>query len=513
MTIPSSQFVGATPSVLNAGGAGLVLNGLFMTESLLMPTGTVSSFSGSSAVGAFFGLASPEYAASLIYFAGYSTATLAPSAMLFAPYNAANRAGFVNSGSWLNTPLATLTAITPGTLTVTVAGVAETSSSINLSAASSFSNAAALISAAFTSPVFAVTFSATSGQFIITSTATGASETVIFPTGTIAAGLLFTQATGATLSQGAALDTPTSAMANAWAHSQNWESMVTLFEPNLANKELFAAWFTAQSENVVWLAWDSDAQASVSGATEPFGVVAIANAYNGLACIGGDPAILNLSTTPVGSTLASLVMNIAIFISGAIASINFNEENGKTNLTFLSQSGLTPACANQQTYQNLVANGYSTYCAVATRNQGFNFFANSNMPGIFPWLNTFIGNAWLSDQLNVANLTLLTTVGSLAYNANGYGLLRTALVGGPIAAALNFGQIQTGVTLSSSQIADITSKLGASYATLISTQGYYLQIQDPGATVRQQRGTPIVNLYYTDGGSIQSIQMGSIDVL
>ena len=508
MTIPASQFVGVKPSVLNAGGAGLVLNGLFLTENLAMPTGTVLSFASTASVASFFGLASAEAAAAAIYFAGYTGATSSPSAMLFAAYNAANRSGFINSGSWLNTPLATLTALTPGTLTVTIAGTAETSASINLSGATSFSNAASLIAAGFTSPAFTVTFSATTGQFQIISTATGAAETVIFPTGALAAGLLFTQATGAQLSQGAVADTPNSAMTNAWALSQNWETMVTLFEPTLANKELFAAWFTAQNDSVLWLAWDSDTQASVSGATEPFGVVAIANKYDGVACIGGDPAAV-----PAGSTLAALVMNTAIFVSGAVASINFSETNGRTNITFLSQAGLVPACANLQTYQNLVANGYSTYGAVSTRNQGFTFFANSNMPGDFSWIDTYIGDAWLSDQLQVSNLTLLTTIGSMAYNANGFGALRTSLVGGPIAAAINFGQIRTGVTLSSTQIADITSKLGAGYATLISTQGYYLQIQDPGATVRQLRGTPVVNLYYTDGGSIQQISMGSIDLL
>jgi len=516
MTIPASAFVGAKPSVLKAGGAGLVLNGLFLTQNLAMPTGTVLSFASAAAVGSFFGLASVEYAAALIYFAGYEGATLNPSVMLFAAYNAANRSGFITSGSWLNIPLATLQALSPGTLTVTIAGTPLTSASINLSSATSFSNAATLIQAGFTSPGFGVTFNAVTGQFLITSTATGAAETVIYPTGTLAAGLLFTQATGAKLSQGAVADTPSTAMVNAWALNQNWETMVTLFEPNLAAKEGFAAWFTAQNDQVLWLAWDSDTQASVNGATEPFGVVALAAEYNGVACIGGDPAVLsdpNINI-PAGTTLAQLVMNIAIFVSGAIASINFNEENGRTNLTFLSQGGLYPACANLQTYQNLIANGYSTYGAVATRNQNFDFFANSNMPGDFGWIDTFVGDAWLSDQLNVANLTLLTTIGSLAYNANGYGALRTTLVGGPIAGAINFGQIRTGVQLSSTQIADITSKLGnAGYATQIQNQGYYLQIQDPGATVRQQRGTPIVNLYYTDGSSIQQITMGVIDLL
>ena len=41
MTIPASQFVKVNPGVLAAGGSNLVLNGLFLTENLAMPTGEI----------------------------------------------------------------------------------------------------------------------------------------------------------------------------------------------------------------------------------------------------------------------------------------------------------------------------------------------------------------------------------------------------------------------------------------------------------------------------------------
>jgi hypothetical protein len=40
-----------------------------------------------------------------------------------------------------------------------------------------------------------------------------------------------------------------------------------------------------------------------------------------------------------------------------------------------------------------------------------------------------------------------------------------------------------------------------------------LQILDPGATVRAERGSPVINFWYTDGGSIQFITMSSLDIL
>jgi len=92
-------------------------------------------------------------------------------------------------------------------------------------------------------------------------------------------------------------------------------------------------------------------------------------------------------------------------------------------------------------------------------------------------------------------------------------LLRTALLDGPIAAALNFGAIRTGVVLSATQIAYVNQQAGQAVDQIISQQGYYLQILDPGAEARQARTSPIVNLWYTDGGSIQQITVSSLDIL
>ena len=512
MTIPASQIIKINPGVINAGGEGLVLNGLFLTESLLMPTGGMLSFAPGPAgnlgqnVASFFGVGSTEALAAAIYFQGYQNSALTPSAMLFATYNAAAKAAFLNSGAGLT--LAIVNALAPGVLTISVDGTLITSASINLSPASSLSNAATLILAGFTDPGFTVAWNATINAFVFTNTVTGASSTFTYCSGSLAAGLLLTQATGALLSQGAIADTPASAMANAIALSQNWASMVTLFEPNLASKEAFAVWFNESDNAYLWLAWDSDVQASVNGATEPFGVVAKSLEYSGVACIGGDPAAV-----PAGDTLAGLVMNVAIFVAGAIASINFEATNGRVTLSFLQQAGIVPTCLNGQTAQNLLANGYSFYGGYATRNQNFTFFYNSNMPGDFDWIDTYIDDIWMNDQFQVTLMELLTAIGSIAYNAPGYAQPRAALVNGPIAAALNFGAIRTGVTLSSTQIQEVNQAAGQVVDSIIATQGYYLQILDPGPTARQERTSPIVNFWYTDGSSIQQLTISSLDIL
>ena len=516
-SIPASQIVSVVPSVLSAGGNGLVMNGLVLTENTLMPTNSVLSFGSASAVSEFFGPSSQEFAYASIYFAGYAGGTQLPSSILFAPYNAAARSAWLTSGSLASVPLTTLQGYS-GTLTITVNGTPETSSTITLTSATSFSNAASIIQAAFTSPPFTVTWDAVQSTFIITTTATGSTETITYASGSIAADLLLTQATGATLSQGANADTPTTAMNNAVAVSQNWATMSYLVEPTLANKELFAQWFSSSADLYLGVMWDSDAQASVQGATEPFGVVAKTNEYNGVMCIGGDPAAGNLST---------LCLNTAAFVQGMIASINFGARKGRITLAGKSanaSSSVLPTCQNILTYQNLLANGYSCYGAFAARNQGFIFFSNGNMPGKFPWADQYIDQIWLSSQLQMALLSLYTTVSDIPYDPTGYGLIHTTLVGlptgasgsnynGPINAALNNGVIQVGVQLSAAQAAAVNQAAGGNVAGSITSNGYYLQVLDPGATARGNRQTPIINLFYADGGSIQQFSLASIDIL
>jgi hypothetical protein len=517
MTIPASQIANVIPGVLSPGGAGLVMNGLVLTENPLMTTGTVQSFASAEAVSAFFGPSSTEYAYASVYFAGYVNGTQLPSSILFAAYNGASaRAATLTSGSFADYSLAEMQAIT-GILTLTVNGTPITSASISLTGQVSQSAMATAIQAAFTDPNFTVSWSAGTSQFVFTSGTTGVNSTITFGSGTIAMNLLVTQAAGAILSQGAAEDTPSVAMNRIWGLSQNWASMSTIFEPDVADKKSFATWFSEQDDEVLYVCWDSDSNASVSGGAGTFGVWAIANSVNGVMSIGGDPAV---------GTLGPLVMNVAAFVQGMIASINFSQTNGRITLAGKSaqSAAVTPTCANIQTYQNLLANGYSCYGSFASRNQGFTFFSNGNMPGDFPWADQYIDQIWLSAQLQLALLNLYTTVNDIPYDLTGYGLIRAALVGqptangnvtydGPINNALNNGVIVPGVSLSSTQAAAVNSAAGANVAGTITANGFYLQILDPGATARNARQTPIINLWYTDGGAVQQFSMASVDIL
>ena len=492
MSIPAKNIVNVNPGVITGGGSALSLNGVILTENALLPAGSVRSFVSPAGVSAFFGPSSTEYALAQIYFLGYDNSTVKPGNLIFAPYIAANQAAWLQSGSLAGMTQTQLDALS-GTLTVTVDGTPFTSSSIVLTGLS-FSAAAAAIAAAFTGvgkPTCA--WDAVNSTFTLTSSTTGASSSITACTGTLAEGLLLAADDAIIMSQGAVADTPATAMANVVKNTQNWATFMTVFEPLIADKENFAIWNTAQNQRYAYICWDTDAQAIVQGSSTCFGAVATAAEYDGV--------------VPVYNSAM-----LAAFVLGTVASINFAQTNGRITTAFRSQEGFTATVTDEQIAANLLANGYSYYGAYATANQNFNFFYNGQMTGTWKWLDTFVDQVYLNSQFQLVLMVLVTSIGSIPYNEPGYSLVRAAMAD-PINAALNFGSFRTGVTLSASEAAQVNAAAGKTVDQLITQQGYYLQVLDPGAQVRTNRGTPVINFFYTDGGAVQQLTLASIDMM
>ena len=78
---------------------------------------------------------------------------------------------------------------------------------------------------------------------------------------------------------------------------------------------------------------------------------------------------------------------------------------------------------------------------------------------------------------------------------------------------VNFGGIQAGVTLGDDEKQQANTLAGYDVSTLLFTQGWVLIVTLPDASVRAQRGSPICTLLYTDGESIQTINLASVAVL
>ena len=496
MAIPASRIASVIPSVLSAAGAALDLNGLILSENASIPSGTMMPFANAADVGAFFGLTSTEYQMAQIYFEGQNGATTTPGKVYFGAYSAAASSAFLRSGSLAGMSLTQLQALT-GTLTVTIDGTPNTSSSINLSSASSFSAAATAIEAAFTSPDFTLEYDTQLSAFVFTSNTTGATSTATYATGTLAAGLNLTQATGAVLSQGAAASTPATSMPVFAAAAGDWAGFATTWEPVLADKEAFSAWTAVQGKRYFYAGYDTDVNALTSGSTETWLAAVIAANEDGTIGIWA-------ANDAEGALEAAAVL-------GWAASLNFTQTNGRTTLAERSFSGLTPTVTTSAQASALEANGYNYYGDFATSSTQWQFFYPGSITGEYKWADSYVCQIKFNADLQDAMMNLLTSVGSIPYNPAGYSLIHAALAD-PITAASNFGTIRTDITLSASQVQELFNAIGFDVSQPINAAGYYLDIKDAAPSTRVARQSPPMTLYYTDGGSVQALSLASIEV-
>lgn len=344
-----------------------------------------------------------------------------------------------------------------------------------------------------------VSYDAQLARFLVHSPETGADSTIGYATGTLSAGLKLTAATGAVLSQGADAATPAGVMAGIADLTQNWATFMTVFEPDTDTKLDFAEWVQTANKRFAYVAWDSDVTPLDGDAPASFGAQCVAAEMNGIFPIY-EPADDNGNGRK------------AAFICGTVGSIDFLAVQGRLSFAYKGQAGLVADITSETEANNLMANGYNFYGAYATANDRFVNLQPGSSPGPYRFFDPYINQIWFNAALQLAFMTLLTQIRSLPYNSTGYNLLRAAALD-PITAALNNGVIQPGVTLSNSQKAQVNTAAGADIAGVLQTSGYYLQILDAPPEVRAERESPPMTLWYTDGGSIRTIELASINVL
>lgn len=350
-----------------------------------------------------------------------------------------------------------------------------------------------------TASALTVAYDSVSGAFIITSGITGPASSVDFATGSTAASLFLTQVTGAVLSQGAAATTPGAFMDQITQLTQNWATFMTQSDPDggsgNAQKQAFAAWVNDQNDRWMYVAADTDITPTESDdATTSLGNILAAANSSGTCCVYDPNA-----------------QNIAAFVCGTAASIDFDAANGRITFAFRGQTGLVAGVTDETTAANLIANGYNFYGAYATAAQQFLEFQPGSVSGPFEWADTYVDQIWFNNALQLALMELLINSNSIPYNQFGYEQIKAAC-NDPINAALNAGVIRAGVVLSAAQIAEVNAAAGVKISDVVQNQGWYLQVVDPGPIVRQARQSPVINLWYTDGGAVQQIVLASIAI-
>lgn len=576
-TVSIQKTVRITPGVLAAGGSALVLSGLLLTGSTRVPIGTLLQLTSTLAVQNYFGDDSLEARAAAVYFGGFQNSNRKPGKMCFAQYNMVDVGAYLRGGDVSDLTLTGLQAINgslsivldgvaksgnpnlsgatsfsnaaqiigaanniygpnsasftgaiSGT-TLTASGVtgeidiggklggagitagtyivAQLSGTPNGAGTYQVSASQTVGSEAMTSTLAGVTYDSVSGAFKVISPTTGATSAAAFATGTIAGDLKLTQATGAVLSQGADAATPAAFMNNLIQQSRAFASFTLAFNPDDVGETdvrfAFAQWAASQPSRFCYVATDSDEAPTTSD--------------NATSSLGNRIKAADIGGTIVNWQLDSIdpldYANTGAFTMGIGASINFTQANGR--VTFDARrpmSGVTVSVDDDTVHDNLLANGYNFYEVQSDGDEEWRWYTNGSISGDFRWADSYFNQIALNSGFTRDLANLLQNAFSIPYNAAGRTLIESALAD-TIEQFLNFGAYRAGVTLSSQQIADVNNRAQKDIASVLTTQGWYLDVGVAPPEVRQERGSPPMTFYYVDGQSVQQFDMASIVLL
>lgn len=501
MAIPASMIVDVQPRVIVGGSADLEFNGLLLSKNPVISASTlVLSFPSERSVEAYFGTGSPEHVAAGVYFTGYDNKFHAPREFFIA------RRVDEPIAAWLRSVKNTKTlnqykAIADGAFVISIDNTSLVISALDFSAATSFSAVADAIQAAIVTTGATgatVTYSSLNNAFTITSGTTGATSEVSYAsspaTGTdLAAFMGLREADGAVDSVGMDTLLPTAQMTAIRKITENWVTFTT-------------SWMVDPEEALDWSAW-------------------AANNYGYIYCPWStDPNLVSPdSEADIASTLVTAghpytavfegTMEYAIFGMSIQACIAWERINSTITSAFKRQSGLAARITDEVAASTLRSKRCNYYGDWAARNADFRFLYEGVLTGgDYGFIDPLVNHIWLNNRLQVALMDGLTRSGRTPYTPRGYTMIAAWMMD-PILAAKNNGAIEAGVLLSERQKSEIMNEAGLDISGELYTQGYYIQVLDPGAAVRAQRGSPIVSLWFTYGGAIHRIEVASTAVL
>lgn len=502
MSIPASQIVQVNPRLLTPGGTDLEFNGLLLSASLLIPASQlVLPFPDAESVGEYFGLESPEYQAAVVYFLGYNNSFKKPRALYIASRIAEARAAWLRSAAWTGT-LAALKSGGTGGLSLTIDGEQVTVENVSFAAAMSPSDVAETLQTALNEAAggagVTVAFSSLAKAWIITSPGTGAESSISFASapqsGADFAMLLgLTERAGAVVSPGMDALSHTANMEAILDLTENFVCFSTIDQPSEEDALALAGWASGKGVAYLYIYWDNDPKLLQPNSTATI-AAALAEANVGATC-------------GVWNSLAYAAM-----IMGTAASIDWERRNGTITFAFKGQDGLAANVVTGADATNLKAQNMNFMGNYATRNDQFIFMYPGAMFGSWTWIDTYLNAVWLNNALQVACMAGFEQTPRVPYTDAGYALVR-AWLQDPVNRALYSGIIDTGVTLSESQKAELMREAGRDISGELFTDGYVIEVNDPAPAVRQKRDSPECSVWYTYGGSVHRLDIASTAVV
>lgn len=489
MAIPADYIVSVNPRVVYGGSGQLVMSGLLLTDNELCPFPQLLAFPDDKTVGAYFGVNSDEYKLAVNYFLGYDNSYRKPEKLYFAN-RCSDAFGARLIGAKVTASYTDFASITNGSMTIALNGTDIALTGLDFSAASAMSEVAQVLQTALATEVAnsTVAYNSITKGFIVTNGSTGDTSTISFATagtsGTNVSAMLGLTATqGGIVTTGSNSKTPAEVMASVIGQSKNWVSFTCINSMTSDEIMEYASWNNAQGVSFLFSAWVDESASEA----ETVRNLLESNEYNGTSVVYGGA-------------------KYAVFIMGTAASIDWNRRQGVINFAFKSQSGLAAIVTDGVEAQTLESAGVNYYGRWATRNPEFVFLYNGSVSGDYKWLDAWINAIWLRSAIQISCMDGLKMAGRVPYTDMGYTQI-SAWLQDPINTAVFNGVIDAGVVLNEKQKAELYLEAGQDITEQLFTEGYFYEVSDPGALVRAERGTPIINVWYTYGGSVNKLNI------
>ena len=432
MAISQSKYVNIVSSL--GGGASVAqreLIGRVFTTNYLVPVNSVIEFGGGasaalSTIGEYFGTTSDEYAFASKYFAFTTKANTQPQKLGFARYVDADVDATLIGGK--APALATLQAITSGTLTLTIDETEKALTGINLSSATSYSDVADLIETAIDDSTTACSYDAENGRFNIT-----AAVSLTYATGTVAEALGFIEGVGI-LSDASAATTPLATVSASAELSNNFFSFCFLGDLATSDITEVAQW--THNQNVKYM---YSVAVSVSNYSAIYQAV---KDFDGVA----------LTLDKYGEFAQFMPMC-------AYAAVDYNKPNSSLDVFYKQFAGVTPSVttnAERFTYDPLRVNYYGM---TQQAGQAVSFYQDGVLQGSIVSMGVYANEAWLKDSFITDVLNLRMGLDSLPANTTGKALVLSSLMK-TVNLALSNGVVLAGKELNAEQKAYITTITG-----------------------------------------------------
>ena len=452
MSISIERYVSITSGVIGAQAvAQRELIGLRLSTDPRVPVGAHVVVSNAGDALDYFGQSS-EYDFAAQYFAYVSPAPVStPQRLRFASYVDTARPARVYGASTSAT-LSDFQSIVSGTLSVTIGGVTQTYSAINLSAVATLAAVATaiqtLIAADF--PSSTVTYNAVGSTFTLVTATTGDADISV---GSSALATLLGWSTGAVLSPGAAEQTPLEAIRAAEQVTDSFGSFS--FDAALDSAEIVSLAQYNAGLNIKYMYLQS---VSVSDAQ------ATAAAVSGIASVG---LVLNATDDQHKEAIPAAIMAATIY----------ERTNATVNYMYRQVSGMTADVLSDSVADAYDAIRVNYYGETANAGQKIAFFQRGFLMGgatAAVDMGVHANEQWLKAYLTARLLSLQLSLGKIPANNAGRGYVIAQVIDAANLGKTN-GTILPGAGFSIAQQIAVTQLTGDPNAWReVQTNGFWV---------------------------------------